>query len=142
MAAGGRGISVDFDEAEFRRFTHGENSAVGRIMARAGEVVTQGAKRRAPVSPVGTNPLGSGHLRSSIGWQLEAGPDGQPQARISATADYALFVEVGTRPHVITAHGNYPLRDAKGRVFGRTVNHPGTPAQPYLRPALFDLARL
>lgn len=140
MAAGGRGISVEFDEAEFRRFTTGDNSAVGRIMARAGEVVTQGAKRRAPVSPVGSGH--SGHLRSSIGWQLEPGPDGQPQARITATAAYALFVEVGTRPHLIQSKGNYPLRDAKGRVFGKTVHHPGTTAQPYLRPALFDLARL
>jgi hypothetical protein len=63
--------------------------------------------------------------RSSMDCRLSAG---------DAVTDYAAVVELGGRPHQITSHGAYPLRDGEGRVFGRTVQHPGTPAQPYLRP--------
>src|SRR5689334_3931213 len=103
------------------------------------EIVAQGAKRRAPVSPAGSNGRGPGHLRSSIGWEMGEDDRGI-YFDVQATADYALFVEVGTAPHVIESHGDYPLRNARtGQVFGRRVNHPGTAAQPFLRPALDDI---
>jgi hypothetical protein len=52
-------------------------------------------------------------------------------------------VEYGSRPHIIRSHGNYPLRNREtGDVFGRIVHHPGTPAQPFLRPALYQRRRL
>ena len=51
--------------------------------------------------------------------------------------DYALPVELGSRPHIIESRGDYPLRNRKtGQVFGKRVRHPGTQAQPFLRPAL------
>lgn len=68
--------------------------------------------------------------RSSMDCRLSAG---------DAVVDYAAVVEVGGRPHQITSHGAYPLRDGEGRVFGRTVQHPGTPAQPYLRPGVASI---
>lgn len=58
--------------------------------------------------------------------------------------DYWADVEYGTHPHMIRSRGPWPLRNREtGEVFGRVVNHPGTPAQPYMRPALYrhrDLA--
>ena len=53
---------------------------------------------------------------------------------------YAAVVELGGRPHEIRSHGGYPLADrAAGKVFGPVVHHPGTPAQPYLRPGVMSI---
>lgn len=52
-------------------------------------------------------------------------------------SDHWAHVEYGTRPHAITSSGPWPLRNKEtGAVFGRRVWHPGTPAQPFMRPAL------
>lgn len=53
---------------------------------------------------------------------------------------YAEMVEKGTAPHVITADEAKALRFTDGGevVFRKSVEHPGTPAQPYLRPALLE----
>ena len=57
---------------------------------------------------------------------------------VSVGTDYWADVEYGTRPHIIRSHGAYPLRNrATGQVFGPVVHHPGTPAQPFMRPAIY-----
>lgn len=62
---------------------------------------------------------------------------GQAAAQLIATAAHSAILEHGSRPHVIESHGDYPLRNAQtGQVFGRKVNHPGTPAYHFLRRAL------
>lgn len=135
MPAGG-GTVVILDDPAIRRLLESENGPVGRLLVTAGEKVTQEAKRRCPVSPAGSDGHPSGYLRSSIGHDLKRDGEGL-YSEIGTDVDYGLYVEVGTKPHVIESHGDYPLRNAKtGQVFGRRVNHPGTPAQPYLRPAL------
>lgn len=120
------------------------DNGVRRMLDRAGEIVTQGAKRRAAVSPDGSHGRPSGYMRSHIGWA--PGEDGHgPYTDVAATATtpdghpYPLDVELGSRAHPIESHGDYPLRDKHGTVFGRHVDHPGTPSQPFLRPALDDL---
>lgn len=57
---------------------------------------------------------------------------------VVAQADHAPYVEFGTQPHVITSNdGPLVFRGEDGElVFTNKVNHPGTPAQPFLRPAL------
>ena len=56
----------------------------------------------------------------------------------SRGVDYAASVEMGSRPHVIRSHGPWPLRNREtGQVFGQVVHHPGTKAQPFMRPALY-----
>lgn len=132
MAVGGR---LHIDQVSLDRLLRSETGPVGHLMQREAERVTQEAKRLCPVSPVGASDHPSGQLRSSIGWTLGK-HDRDLAVEVRAETDYALYVEVGTRPHTISSHGDYPLRDRKGRVFGRTVKHPGTKAQPYLRPAL------
>lgn len=87
------------------------------------------AKKRAPVD--------DGPLRASIGSVVEAIADGY-RAVIGTNMEYAADVEFGTSPHVITAKGDGYLRfTIDGEViFRKSVDHPGTPAQPYLGPAL------
>lgn len=132
MPAGGR---VVLNNHAIEELLAGRNGAVARWLEHQAERVTQDAKRRCPVSPVGASDHPSGQLRSSIGWSIE--DTGRAlRAEVGTDLDYGLYVEVGTGPHTIRSHGDYPLRNRKGQVFGREVHHPGTPAQPYLRPAL------
>ena len=82
-------------------------------------------------------PIKTGNLRGSIRvivtmrGRLEIGPDVQ-------IAEYAWDVEYGTKPHVIEAKPGKTLRfEAGGKViYTKRVNHPGTAAQPYVRPAV------
>jgi hypothetical protein len=93
------------------------------------------AKELCPVSPEGSNGNPPGHLRDSI--DSRSGVDGEGLfAEYGTDVEYALPVELGSKPHIIKSKGDYPLRDQHGNVFGRQVNHPGTEAQPYLRPAI------
>lgn len=140
MATGGR---IEWDSGELNRLLRSTSGPVARYLARVGEVVTQGAKRRSPVSPDGSHGRPSGYGRSKIGWQIEEDSEGLyvdviSPAETSTGYPYMLGVEVGTAAHTITSHGPYPLKDKKGNVFGRSVRHPGTDPQPYLRPALDD----
>lgn len=135
MASPG-GMRVDLNDAAIRELLNSETGPVGRDLVVKAQRVTQDAKRRCPVSPSGSGDHSSGHLRSSIDWDLSRDEEGL-HADIGTTVDYALYVEFGTKPHIIESHGPYPLRNRKtGQVFGRRVRHPGTTAQPFLRPAL------
>ncbi len=135
MPTGGRG-RVQWNPAEEERLLRSAAGPVGRHLVRAAERVTQEAKRLCPVSPHGSGDNPSGHLRSSIGWAL--GKTGRDlHADIGTDVEYGIYVELGTRAHEIESHGDWPLRNRRtGQVFGQKVNHPGTEAQPYLRPAL------
>lgn len=81
-------------------------------------------------------PVRSGRLRTSLGVRVEPdrviiGPDAQ-------VAPYGGFVEFGTRPHVIRpkrSGGVLVFTVGGTKVFARKVQHPGTKAQPYVRPA-------
>jgi len=71
----------------------------------------------------------SGQLEQSIDWR----PDGDGAVAFAA-AEYAPFVEHGTRPHVIRPRpGRQALRFfSDGRaVIRRKVNHPGTEPRPF-----------
>lgn len=139
--------SVRWNERELARLLNSEDGPVGRDLAVKAATVAQEQKRLAPVSPDGSHGRKSGHMRSSVdvgmgrdevGLYADIGPtattpDGHP---------YPRDVELGTRPHVIESHGDYPLRNKKtGQVFGRRVEHPGTEAQPFIRPSLDVLRR-
>lgn len=139
MPTGGRGFRMTWNAAEEERLLRSVAGPVGRHLVRAAERVTQEAKRLCPVSPHGSGDNPSGHLRSSIGWEL--GRSGRElHADVGSDVEYSLPVELGSRPHIIESHGDYPLRNPRtGAVFGKTVQHPGAPAQPFLRPALDSL---
>lgn len=128
------------------------NAYLARAMAATAAKITNNMKRLAPVSPVypvsgavvaggrrygGDFPLRpSGYMRSSI--RAFRMPDGS--IIIGPTADYSAYVNDGTRPHVITSHGSWPLRNrATGQVFGRVVHHPGTRAVRFVERSIEGL---
>jgi hypothetical protein len=59
---------------------------------------------------------------------------GSTSGRVYMGVNYGSFIEFGTRPRTITT----PKRSlSNGQVFfGKTVNHPGTKAYPFWRPAI------
>jgi len=78
----------------------------------------------------------SGDLENSIDHDIA--PGGM-SATIGSTAEHSIFIEFGTRPHIIKSKGNYSLSDGVD-YFGKTVNHPGTAANPALRRAFLKHA--
>lgn len=56
----------------------------------------------------------------------------------SLDVNYATDVEMGTAPHVILPRNKKALHWPGADHPVARVNHPGTHAQPYLRPALFQ----
>jgi Bacteriophage HK97-gp10, putative tail-component len=81
-------------------------------------------KRRSPVR--------TGNLRRSI----HLGRVTSTSAETIAGANYAAFVEFGTRPHEIRPRTKRVLRwkNGTGYRYATRVNHPGTRAQPYMIP--------
>ena len=80
-------------------------------------------------------PVDEGNLKNGIG----AKPTGDPLAwTVDVGADYGADVEFGTGPHIIRPRKGKFLRFVvNGKVvFARIVRHPGTAANPYLRPAV------
>lgn len=57
---------------------------------------------------------------------------------VEARADHAADVEYGTKPHLITPNEKQVLKFESGgdTVYTPYAKHPGTDAQPFLRPAL------
>lgn len=99
---------------------------VARAMDKLADAIAADARRFAPV---GT----TGHLKASI----RVHKSGPTSRRIHAHAPYAAFVELGTRAHVIRPNSKKALHWPTARHPVKVVHHRGTPAQPYLRPALF-----
>lgn len=80
-------------------------------------------------------PVDSGDLRRSLRIKIEG-----DRIIIGPDTPYASYVEFGTKPHQIKPKkpGGVLVFNAGGqKVYARVVNHPGTKAQPFVRPA-FD----
>lgn len=134
--------TVVWDDAAVQVSIEAPDGKVGRALNRLADGVVFSMKFRCPVSPPG--PLHrSGELRASI--RKFRQPDGSYLIGPTATTgDHHTFlgplVERGTPPHLIVAHGPYSLHNAEtGDYFGPVVHHPGTRAQPFIKPAADDL---
>ena len=80
-------------------------------------------------------PVDEGNLEASI----EAQPTNDPLTwEVVVGAEYGADVEFGTGPHIIRpVKGKFLRFVVNGKeFFARIVRHPGTAAQPYLRPAV------
>lgn len=100
------------------------DAAIADLLERLAVDVEADAKAGCPVK--------TGELVASIEHEVQ----GQV-ARIGTNLRYGLYVEVGTAPHTIRATNARVLANREtGEVFGPVVHHPGTPAQPYLAPAV------
>jgi hypothetical protein len=115
-------------------------------LARDSHPARRDAMRVAEETAVRVCAVDTGDLQSTI---VGEAPADRMVGRLSAgdeRVDYAAVVEVGGRPHEIRARGPWALSNARTRrpeddVFYRAgpdarVWHPGTPAQPYLRPGV------
>ena len=105
------------------------------FLEQSSELVAEEMRARAPAR--------TGALRKSITRVIE-----RESAFIGPTVPYALFVEVGTRPHMIYPRAARALRfEVGGRtVFAAHVFHPGFPGRFYAKatreavvPRLIDL---
>lgn len=113
MAVGGR---IEWDQAALDQLLRSPDGDVARDLQRRAENVAQGAKRRAPVSPAGSHGRPSGYGRSQIGWEM--GADGE-----------GLYADISTPATSPEGFGYMGLQEVGGRFI---------PAQPHLRPALFE----
>jgi hypothetical protein len=86
-------------------------------------------------------PVKTGNLRRTIG----IGSITSTLAETIATANYALFVELGTGPHEIVPRSRKALKftpkGATRPVFAKKVRHPGTRAQAFMLPGAQNAVR-
>lgn len=103
---------------------------INRALEMTTTSIARAAVRNAPVN----KQSGGGNLRQSIRSQVTG-----LRGIIDVRAKYALPVHEGTRPHIIRARNARVLANRRtGQFFGKTVRHPGTRAQPFLRKAVED----
>lgn len=140
---------IMFNEPEFERVFRTTTGPIGMHIAKLARQCTRTAKRYANVSPDGDIEAGRppGYMRSKIRWDMgrlvEVYADISSPARTRRdNAPYGLFMEVGTRAHIITPKrpgGWLHWTDKTGPKFARIVHHPGTRPYAYLRRALYQL---
>ena len=133
-------ITIHIPQSEIRKalgnlsgFTQEVNMELEGLVRRSTFRVAGSAKRNAPSN--------FGKLRQAIVPKVK-GLTGE----VAVNVDYAGAVEFGTKPHVIRPRWKKALAfkpgagfrfwDESGRVVVKRVKHPGTKAQPYLRPAV------
>lgn len=102
------------------------DAAVGRWLELLGSQILGDARALCPVD--------TGRLKES----LDAEVHGKVLRVGSRDVNYCLYVEYGTAPHVITPRNKKALFWPGARHPVARVNHPGTTAQPFLRPALLQ----
>ena len=107
-----------------------------------GQLAGLAVKEAAKLAPVQT-----GNLRRSIRIGTVSDTQAQVIAGGAGGVGYAMYVELGTKPHVIVPRNRKVLAwggarrlsgslrsGAKATNFARRVRHPGTKAKPYLLP--------
>lgn len=128
---GGASSSVTINTREYerglRRYFGRMSDDVAQAVNRTRIAVQNEARRRAPVD--------TGRLRSSIVSRTEGGGRSLGYV-IGSNVSYAAAVEYGTAPHVIKPKHKKALFWPGATHPVAQVNHPGTRAQPFLRPAI------
>ena len=82
-------------------------------------------------------PVDTGRMKNSI----DSSVDGN--TIVINMVEYALYVEFGTPPHIITPKNAKALHWKSGQddVFAKVVHHPGTRPQPFIRSTLNNKTR-
>lgn len=78
-------------------------------------------------------PVDTGELRESLSVRVEG-----DRVLVGPTAGHAAYVEFGTAPHEIRpkkADGVLRWSQGGNTYYAKVVRHPGTKAQPFVRPA-------
>jgi hypothetical protein len=125
---------VIWNEIALAKLLEGPEGEVAKDLLRRAINVESQAKINASGSNGGPK-VRTGRLRASIRHQLERDSHGLV-ARIGSNVEYARYVEEGTEPHRIVARRKKALHWKGAAHPVLAVNHPGSRARPYLRPAL------
>lgn len=82
------------------------------------------------------------HYADSFKSETVGSPEG-PRMRVWNTVKHAVWIEAGTRPHIIRAKNARALRfEIGGRVvFAKQVQHPGTRPYPFAGPGMQQAER-
>jgi hypothetical protein len=120
---------VRLDEGEVRNFLLDPFGEIARMLEFLAERAAQVAR--------GTVQVDDGETLTSIATAVFHGPVYQ-SSEVSA-GGAALFLEKGTKPHVIRSHGKYSLAHQRRDYFGPEVFHPGTRPYPFLTTGLWSL---
>lgn len=110
----------------------------------AGEKFIEAAASKAPVGDSG-DLAKSGYVVSAKRSTYKSGKRHRKEIKVKGdavaagfAAFYARYIEYGTKPHKIGKAGQL-IRLKNGDVVRGPVQHPGTRAKPFLRPALDEL---
>lgn len=108
-------------KAARQKVPKGETGLLKKSLGRRIKVYRLSGKVIAMVGPrTGFKKTKAGRVRTKLGEEFSS-------AQVDPSK-YAHLVEKGTKPHAI--------KITNGPFKGRTIQHPGSPAQPFLRPAL------
>jgi HK97 gp10 family phage protein len=130
-------MQIDIQEEGFIKLTSklkkGTRESVARGITRVTQFMERETRRNITESVYNRSVpwRRSGKARQSIVGQSVDDMTG----KVFVGVNYARFIEYGTRPHQIRAK-NARVLAGDGRVFGRVVNHPGSKAYPFWRPAV------
>jgi HK97 gp10 family phage protein len=130
---------------KFRQLEKDGIKAIRKAAKKAGMIIRDEASRLAPRlrGPLQDEMTMKTRKESDSGIEMLIGP--------SKTAWYGRLVEHGTKPHLIQARGRGVLAAGNsmsknattfsdvtvhGAIFGKSVNHPGIKATPFLGPAV------
>jgi hypothetical protein len=116
--------SFKLDTGAVTKLLHGRTGDVGRVMAGFAGIATEEVRK---VSDERIKHR-TGRYRRSIRSQVAAGN----RVEVHASAPYSIFLERGTRPHIIVPRrpGGVLVFKVGGKtIFTRLVHHPGT--RPY-----------
>lgn len=117
---------ITINQGELQQFLTGPQSAAVRLVREGQRVTLNAAKNRAPVD--------TGDLRRKQYASNIAVRGASVTGEVEAVVDYATAVHEGSRPHVIRPRRAKFLTwvGPQGRVFARSVRHPGAKARPWL----------
>lgn len=112
-------------------------------VAKAAALVVASQRERIPVSKDGSYGRPPGYARDRIAARPTVSLRGGLAFNVGSDATtpegfpYPVVLDVGSRPHTIESHGDYPLRNPRtGQVFGKRVHHPGTAPTSWCRGSL------
>lgn len=112
-------------QARFGKFPKEFRDIIGEAVLDGAEAVAASVRKEAPVK--------TGELREAISIRYRY-PDEAWIFIAEPAHTYALYLERGTRPHLIKPISAKALRiDVNGIVFAKYARHPGTSPNPFMR---------
>ncbi len=126
----------------------GLGSLENRLRAVGSPLLGEKVMRRLAIATVAEARLAVPRKTGNLGRSIHIGELTPSTATVIASANYAAFVEFGTRPHEITPNARKALRFAASAggarlsgtprtgaavVFAKRVHHPGTKPHPFMK---------